>query len=171
MVGAFSSGTNIGKFSSERKQGAYMKKILFAILTVILVACSSATTNEFEKNQSLWDTANITHYRYTLTVSCFCAFMDEMPLTVEVENDQVASITSVKGTVIDSTNSLYPVVVNYATMDQLFVQLKSALADADEVSVSYDTTYGFPTSIAIDQIKDAIDDELFITVENFEVLN
>ena len=147
-----------------------MKKILLFTLTFILAACSSATTNDFEKNQNLWNDANISHYRYTLSLSCFCAFMDDMPLTIEVQNDKVVSITSGKGTIIDSTNPSYSIFESYIPMENLFTQLKAALDEADEVAVLYDTTYGFPTSISIDQIKEAVDDELFITVENFEVL-
>ena len=56
------------------------------------------------------------------------------------------------------------------TIDDLFEQLKSAQAEAEEVSVVYDTTYGYPSSIAIDHIKEAVDDEMYITVESFEVL-
>jgi hypothetical protein len=148
-----------------------MKKILLLTLSLILAACTAASTpSEFEKNQGLWNDANISHYRYTLSLSCFCAFMDDMPLTVEVKDDKVVSITSGKGAVIDSTNPSYEIFQNYVPMENLFAQLKSALEEADEVTVGYDATYGFPTSIAIDQIKEATDDELWITVENFEVL-
>jgi hypothetical protein len=147
-----------------------MKKIILLSLTLMLMACSAGTASEFDTNKARWDNANISNYRYTLSVSCFCAFMDEMPVQVEVQNDQVVSITSVKGTVIDSTNQLYPVVEHYATIDGLFEQLKSAQETAEEVAVVYDATYGFPSSIAIDQIKNAADDELYLTVENFEAL-
>ena len=147
-----------------------MKKIILLSLTLLLMACSAGSASEFDKNKATWENANISDYRYTLSISCFCAFMDEMPVTVEVQNDQVVSITSVKGTAIDSTNQLYPIVEHYATIAGLFEQLKSAQADADEVTVLYDATYGFPTSIAIDQVKDAVDDELYLTVENFEVV-
>jgi hypothetical protein len=148
-----------------------MKKIILLTLSLILAACSSVSGSEFDKNKAIWDNANISHYRYTLSVSCFCVFMDEMPVTIEVENDQVVSITSVKGTLIDSSNTvLYPVVAPYATIDDLFTQLKSAQAEAEEITVVYDPTYGYPSSIAIDYIKQAADDELYLTVENFEVL-
>jgi len=150
-----------------------MKKIILLTLSLILAACSfgSAAGSEFDKNKALWEDANISHYRYVLSVSCFCVFMDEMPVTIEVKDDQVVSITSVKGTLIDSSDTvLYPVVQPYATIDNLFEQLKSAQAEAEEVSVVYDTTYGYPSSIAIDQIKQAVDDELYLTVESFEVL-
>jgi hypothetical protein len=149
-----------------------MKKIILLALSLILAACTAVSTpSEFEKNQGLWENANISHYRYTLSLSCFCAFMDDMPLTVEVQDDKVVSITSGKGAVIDSTNPSYEIFQNYVPMENLFAQLKSALEEADEVTVGYDATYGFPTSIAIDQVKEATDDELWITVENFEVLN
>jgi hypothetical protein len=150
-----------------------MKKIILLTLSLLLAACSfgPSSGSEFDKNKAVWDNANISHYRYVLSVSCFCVFMDDMPVTIEVENDQVVSITSVKGTLIDPTNEvLYPVVAPYATIEDLFGQLKSALQDADEVSVVYDTTYGYPSSIAIDQIKEAVDDEMYLTVESFEVL-
>jgi hypothetical protein len=153
------------------KQGVHMKKIILFTLTLLLAACSASTPNEFEKNQALWDDANISHYRYTLSLSCFCAFMDDMPLTIEVQNDQIVSITSGKGTAVDATNPSYSIFESYIPMENLFAELKSALEEADEVTVTYDATYGFPTSIAIDQIKEATDDELWITVENFEVLN
>ncbi len=150
-----------------------MKKIILLTLSLILAACSAASPSgsEFDQNKAIWDNANISHYRYTLFVSCFCVFVEDMPVTIEVENDQVVSITSVKGTVIDASNTvLYPVVQPYATIDDLFEKLKSAQAEAEEVTVVYDTTYGYPTSITIDYIKQAADDELYLTVESFEVL-
>ncbi len=150
-----------------------MKKFILLTLSLLLAACSfgSASTSEFDQNKATWDNANISHYRYTLSISCFCAFMDEMPVTIEVENDQVVSITSVKDVVIDPTDTLvYPVVEPYATIDDLFEQLKSALAEAEEITVVYDTTYGYPSSINIDYIKQAADDELYLTIESFEVL-
>jgi hypothetical protein len=150
-----------------------MKKIILLTLSLLLAACSfgAAAGSEFDQNKATWDNANISHYRYTLSVSCFCAFMDEMPVTIEVENDQVVSITSVKGTVIDSSNTLvYPAVEPYTTIDAMFEQLKTAQAEAEEITVVYDPTYGYPSSIAIDYIKQAADDELYLTIENFEVL-
>jgi hypothetical protein len=36
--------------------------------------------------------------------------------------------------------------------------------------VTYDATYGFPTEMSIDFIKEAADDELYFTVSGFEAL-
>ena len=48
--------------------------------------------------------------------------------------------------------------------------MKKILNDAEEIQISYDATYGFPNSIAIDYIKEAVDDELSLQVSDFEVL-
>jgi hypothetical protein len=147
-----------------------MKKFILAALTIILTACSFTASREYGQNLSKWQDAKINHYRYALSIGCFCPFRDVMPVTVEVLNGEIVSITSVKGSLIDSTDPSYATIESYATIDRLFTQLKSALDEADEVATTYDSTYGFPTSISIDQIKQAVDDELFITVDHFEVL-
>jgi hypothetical protein len=59
----------------------------------------------------------------------------------------------------------------YATIDRVFAELKAGLnGAADEVTVKYDPTYGFPTEATIDVEKQATDDELYLTLSNFEQL-
>jgi len=93
-----------------------------------------------------------------------------MPLTVGVNNGEVVSITRADGSLVDPTDDVYQFYVPYSTIDQIFVQLKDALAEAAEVNASYDPTYGYPVNINIDQVKDAVDDELSLQITNFEVL-
>lgn len=152
------------------EKGENMKRIILLILAIFLTACSFTQTNELGKNQDKWTKAAITHYRYSLNVSCFCAFRNDMPVSVEVQDGKVILLTSATGTVIESTDPLFPTLESYSTVEGLFLQLKSAIGTAEKVSTVYDATYGFPNSIAIDQVKAAVDDELYITVENFEVL-
>jgi len=38
------------------------------------------------------------------------------------------------------------------------------------VIVKYDPTYGFPTEATIDFVKEATDDELYLSISNFEEL-
>lgn len=148
-----------------------MKKIIFIILAFILAACGSVPSNEFDQNVTKWNDANISHYRYQLFIGCFCPFYEDMPLTIEVKDGEVVSITSQDGTVVDASHPAYETYQSYATIDRLFSNLEVVLTgEADEVVVSYDPAYGFPTSIAIDYIKEAMDDELALQVSNFEVL-
>jgi hypothetical protein len=41
---------------------------------------------------------------------------------------------------------------------------------ADKVDVEYDPTYGFPTTASIDFVEEAVDDELYLSISNFEEL-
>jgi hypothetical protein len=145
-----------------------MKKIILVVLALMLTACSASST--YNQNLKKWQGANISHYRYQLVIGCFCPFYEDMPLTIEVENGVVVSIARTDGTLVDSTDPAYETYSAYATIDRLFAQLESEMADADEVNVDYDSQFGFPANISIDLIKEAVDDELSLQVTNFEVL-
>ncbi|MBI3170773.1 MAG: hypothetical protein HYZ22_20010 [Chloroflexi bacterium] len=147
-----------------------MNKLLLLTLTILLTACSALQTSEFDQNLSKWQDANIAYYRYDLFIGCFCPFYQDMPLTIEVKNGEVASIARADGTFVDASDPNYEFYVKYATIDRLFAELKSETAQAEEVVVTYDPQYGFPVNVSIDVIKLAMDDELSLQVTNFEVL-
>jgi len=146
-----------------------MKKIILITLVLILAACS-AGGSEFSRNQQKWTDANITHYRFALSIGCFCAFRSQMPLVVEVLNGNVVSMIGADGVVIAETDPSYGTFTQYATIDHLFSELEADLNDADEITVTYDPTYGFPTDINIDFIKEAMDDELYLSASGLEIL-
>ncbi len=58
----------------------------------------------------------------------------------------------------------------YATIDSLFDFTGKTLRSADEIQVEYDPTYGFPAKVQIDFLKQAVDDELSLSVTNFQLL-
>ncbi len=148
-----------------------MKKIILLALAIILTACSGRGSSEYDKNLAKWNDAHITHYRYSLFIGCFCPFVDDMPVTIEVNNGEIVSMTSGKGTVIDSTGPLQEVLKQYSTIDRVFLKLEADLTgDADEVAVTYDPVYGFPVNVAVDNIRAAVDDEISYQVSNFEIL-
>ncbi len=148
-----------------------MKKLILFTLIVILTACSAGAQTEFKKNRQTWQDSDITHYRFSLTVGCFCAFRDQMPLTVEVQNNEIVSMAYPDGTLVSTTDSNYEIFSRDATIDRIFSDLKAGLeGDAEEVTVTYDSTYGFPSNIYFDYIKAAMDDELSLGVSNFEAL-
>lgn len=148
-----------------------MKKIILLILIVILAACSAGAQTEFEKNRQTWQDSDITHYRFSLNIGCFCAFRNQMPITVEVQNGEIVSMIYPDGTPVAATDPNYETFSRYATIDRIFSELEAGLAgDAEEVTVTYDSTYSFPSDIYFDYIKAAADDELSLTVSNFEAL-
>ncbi len=148
-----------------------MKKLILLTLIIILTACSAAAPTELEKNRQTWQDSGITHYRFSLNIGCFCAFRNQMPITVEVQNGDIISMTSPDGTLISATDPSYETFSRYATIERIFSELEAGLAgDADEVTVTYDPAHGFPSEIYFDYIKEAADDELSLTVSNFEAL-
>ena len=148
-----------------------MRKILFVILAVLLTACASLVGqagSEVNSDQEKWQNANVSHYRYELSISCFCIFAQDMPLVIEVKDGEVVSMEYKSGKEIDP--ALLEQFQRYDTIDKIFAELEKAQSEAERVEVTYDETYGFPNQITIDQAQMAADDELYLTISNFEVL-
>ena len=147
-----------------------MKKLLLLTLVLVLAACS-AGGSEFERNQRIWQDSGITHYRFNLSISCFCAFRDQMPLSVEVRDGQIIAMAASDGILVLDTDPNYPFFAPHATIDQLFADIDEAYkSGADSVTVTYDPTYGFPSEIAIDPSQQMADEEMYYSVSGFEAL-
>lgn len=94
-----------------------------------------------------------------------------MPLTVEVQDGEVVSMTDINGEAFPMDDPMSDLVMKHATIDRLFSELGSdAVQEADHLTMSFDPTYGFPTEVAIDYIELAADDELYLSVSAFEPL-
>ena len=151
-----------------------MKKLLLVLMTLVLAACTAignamGSQSEIEQNKEKWQDANISHYRYHLNISCFCVFTQDMPLIIEVQDGKVVSMEYQNGKEIDP--NLLELFEKYATIDHVFAEVEAGLnGAADNVVVKYDPTYGFPTEVTIDVEQQAADDELYLTLSNFEEL-
>ncbi|HLP92254.1 MAG TPA: DUF6174 domain-containing protein [Nostocaceae cyanobacterium] len=128
---------------------------------------SNSNLQQLRVNQRLWNRQNITNYRYTLTRSCFCAPEAREPVVVEVRNGQTVSVTSVA-----TGQSVDPELFKqYDTIPELFKVIQDAIAKkADRLDIQYEPKLGYPTQINIDYSFQIADEELFITVENFQAL-
>ena len=148
-----------------------MKKLTLLLLALILAACTAVGGTELDRNQSKWQDANITHYRFDLSVGCFCLFRSQMPMTVEVQNGEIVSMIDINGEAFPMDDPMSEFVLKYATIDRLFSELGSdPVQEADSLTMSFDSTYGFPVEVAIDYIELAADDELYLSVSAFEPL-
>jgi hypothetical protein len=138
-------------------------------MALVLAACSVGSRSEVQRNQQKWQDAGVSHYRYDLFVGCFCVFSQDMPLVIEVKDGQVVSMKYQSGKEIDAGSR--EIFDKYATIDRLFTELETNIyGKADEVTVTYDPIYGFPAKVNVDFIKNAVDDELALTISNFEKL-
>jgi hypothetical protein len=148
-----------------------MKKFLLIPAVLLLFACSLffPASRELNQNREKWEAMDIHHYRFNLRIGCFCPFNEQMPLTIEVKDGEAISITASNGQDIAPNLETY---MKSASVEALFDIIQSAMkSGADDIKVTYDDHYGFPTSINIDNIKMAVDDEIGYYVENFEVLD
>ncbi len=147
-----------------------MKKLTFALLisTIVLSACSVFGDAGLSNARSRWRAANISYYRYNLRVACFCAFTSKMPMTIEVQNGNVVSIRYNDGTPVSGEDR--KMFERYITIDKLFDFTSESQKDADQIQVVYDAAYGFPSSVQIDFLKQAADDELALFVSDFRPL-
>jgi len=153
-------------------KGEIMKKITLMLLAVVLAACSGiGQGDELSQNRKKWRDVNITHYRFQLTVGCFCPVAGQNPFTVEVQNGEIISMVDTNGDEVSAEDPMNDFVFQYATIDRLFSKLDSdSVRDADKLTVTYDPTYGFPSDISIDFIELAMDDELYLSASAFEPL-
>jgi hypothetical protein len=153
--------------------------VLITIFAFVVAACSTGAQaggdppqvnqTEIERNQEKWQNAHISHYRYKLHLSCFCVFSQDMPLLIEVKDGQVVSMEYQTGNPIDAASREY--FQTFSTIDRILSKLEADLGGAaDDVTVTYDSTYGFPTDATIDVVKEATDDELYLTISDFEAL-
>jgi hypothetical protein len=147
-----------------------MKRIAFFSLlaAIILSSCSYLANSELSRAQSRWQAANIKNYTYQLHVGCFCAFTQRMPLTIEVKDGQVQSMSYQDGSPVSAEDRL--TFAPYQTIDALFDFTSAAIGTADEVKAEYDATYGYPAHVQIDRAKNAADDEMTLEVSSFQQL-
>ena len=137
------------------------------VLALTLSACGG-TSSEMQTNRDKWNAAKVTHYTFELIVSCFCPFADIMPITVEVKDGKIVSMTDVNGKAVEGEFAQY--IEEAASIENLFALAEKNASEAEEIEVTYDAQYGFPASIVVDRIKLAVDDEISYHVEAFQVL-
>lgn len=148
-----------------------MKTKFFSLLIALMLSVTACIGGpELQQNRAKWEGQNIEHYRFTVVASCFCPFAGAQ-VTYEVQNGQVLneSIQSDPDRQIDpaQASAFYQ---DYNTIDKVFDYLEKETKEADQITIDYDPTYGFPTDVSIDRIKEAIDDEMYLTLSNFEPL-
>ena len=126
-----------------------MKKLLLVVLAIVLSACAGVANagepkSEVEQAREKWQAANISHYRFNVHISCFCVFVENMPLVVEVKDGEVVSMEFATGNEIDP--QLLPLFERYVTIDRLFDGLESGFdfeGDDSEPDYEAETAYQF----------------------------
>ncbi|MBD2252437.1 DUF6174 domain-containing protein [Nostoc parmelioides] len=132
-----------------------------------LSARHNLNSRKLNFNRILWNKKNISSYRYTLSNSCFCIPEARGPVVIEVRNGKTTSITPV-----NPEQAINPEFFQkYNTIPKLFNVIQYAIqSQAFSLDISYNHKFGYPTRINIDYNSQIADEELFLTIENFEVI-
>jgi hypothetical protein len=130
-------------------------------------AVSNLNLRRFQFNRNLWNQRNISNYRYTLSNSCFCLPDARGPVVIEVRNGQTTSITSVAtGQPVDPQ-----FFQQYNTIPKLFDVIQDAIdRRAYSLNVRYNHRLGYPTQIDIDYSSQLADEEVYLSIENFQII-
>jgi Family of unknown function (DUF6174) len=111
-----------------------------------------------------WALLEISDYEIVIERVCFCPEVD--PVRVRVVDNQVVGRTYLtSGAPVPADRGQF-----YPDVAGLFDLLEDANRRGASINASFDQQYGFPTSAAIDYIKNAIDDEVSIRVADFDLL-
>ncbi len=158
---------------SESKRGwllpLFLVVLIGAVAAVLALSGAFSPTDtaagEAETPQALWESQAVESYRYTIQVGCFCPPELRDPVNVEVLNGEVESVTYVA----DGTAVNMAFFESYSTIDKVFTILNDAEAqDPARFDVTYDETYGVPLSVNIDISEMMADEEIYLTISDFE---
>ncbi|MBD2295891.1 hypothetical protein H6G06_21040 [Anabaena sphaerica FACHB-251] len=128
---------------------------------------SQKNTQILKSNLRLWKKQKIANYRYTLTRSCFCTAEARGPIVIEVRNGVTTAVTYV-ATSKPADKELFK---QYDTIPKLFDVIQDGInRKAASLTVKYHPKFGYPTQINIDYDFQMADEELYLTVEKFEVI-
>ncbi|WP_341529713.1 DUF6174 domain-containing protein [Nostoc sp. UHCC 0302] len=121
---------------------------------------------QYKKNRRLWNQQNILNYDYTYTNGCFCVEEARGPVVIQVRNGKTTSVTF-KGQPVSNPEFFQ----KYDTVRKLFNVINQAIAHrAYKVDVQYDPTFGYPTQITIDKDAQLADEEIYIGISDFKVI-
>ncbi len=121
----------------------------------------------FETNRARWLSSNIRDYSIDIDATGF--IKPFLPAVIEVRNSKFVSIEAAEPNKnkhwVDSYKSL-----KLSTVDEIFAFIETqAKQKPDILDVVYDDRYGFPVSIILDQKKGWADDDLSVSITNFQV--
>ena len=140
-----------------------------ALIALTPLGCTDVLGPEQEAlsaARARWAMSNVDNYVFEFQRSCFCAPDFVRPVRIEILNGVVSSAVYV-----DTEEPLSPPLTSVPTIDDLFDEIRDALnRTAFSVIAAYDVDMGYPTSVSIDYIQNAIDDEMAFMVSSLALL-
>lgn len=124
---------------------------------------------ELVANRAKWDSATggaDTYVQYTAQNSCFCPPDYNRPMNIAERDGKIIDATYA------DTGEAVPSYIRdgLLTMDERFDQLEEAyLSGSDRIDVTYDPTFGYPSSVYVDRSFMIADEELSYNIQDLWV--
>lgn len=146
------------------------RRLGVALLTLTFIGCTDPlgpASDELALARARWTMTNADNYVFEFQRSCFCATDSVRPIRIEILDGLVSSASYT-----DTEEPISPPFALVPTIDDLFDEVQGAVDGmASSVIANFDAEMGYPTSVQIDYIRDAIDDEVSFTVSSFQLLD
>jgi hypothetical protein len=152
---------------------ASLRTFALAVLAAAVIgACVTATpgtpgptgpiADRANAQRTVWRGQGIRSYSFAIERQCFCPEEWRGPFDVTVVEGGATLVQFKGGVAVQDRVAELP-----KTMEALFDLI---VANAPtEPDVAYDDRFGFPLRIALDPMKNAIDDEVTYVISNFRV--
>ena len=143
-----------------------IKNTSLSLVLLLVFSCSKKSPEldvaqvELNKAQDLWRSKGIDSYSYTQTRFCFCLPKELGPHKLTILN---GVIVSVNGEAFDAS-----IHQGYLNINDSFEYIINKLEnDPEEISLEFDSTYGFPTDVFFDMSLMIADEEIRLTFTGF----
>lgn len=147
------------------------RRTVVGLALLVTGGCGLVTGSDYgegeealQRARARWNRAGVQDYQLVVQHLCFCGYTRPVRLTVRF-GQVVSQVDAQTGEPVPSYVTTVRDIAGLFDLIREAIELNAHKLDAD-----YDSSYGFPTSIDIDYIRNAVDDELLVKVSEFQPL-
>ena len=145
---------------SMRPRRSWVIAIASAFLLVVAAGCATRLVGPkvaLEVHRARWRAADIDDYEFQFKMNCFCMWPSTEPVVIGVADSRIVAVTRVRDGEVLPAESFAP----YRTVEGLFDLVQKIIGNLPaDLSVTYDSEFGFPVEIAVDRRARIADDEV-----------
>jgi hypothetical protein len=141
---------------------------ILAPLLLTAAACTEPQVDQWEMDlvraAARWQGAGIDSYDFDISRLCFCAPLVTRTVRVSVRHGAFSGLVYVDSLTPADTTYF----ADFLTMERFFAHLRGVLAAGpSRFTAGYDPFFGYPDSVVVDPIANAVDDEYALRIVSF----
>ena len=144
-----------------------MKQYYFFVFFILFINCSETESPEiissYEANKEKWENTSILDYSFVFQVSCYCIEEYTSPKAVSVRDGNILTVND-----LAYSEEIHRGIFS---INDLFKEIeKASNQNVAVLETTYDSFYGFPTTLYIDRDERIADEEMRYSIFNFKPL-